>query len=329
MATLKDIALAAGVSSATVSRVLNDDPKLSVKEKTKQRIFEIAESLEYKTTSTRLSQSTQKSHHHFIALYSHKQEAEINDPYYLSIRHGIETQCEKLKIEITNCYENQLPKKSTKITGIILVGNKPTSVIKTAQTMNTHLCFVDYSANDHSFDCVDIDLVSISKQVTDFFIAQGYKRIGFIGGQDYVDTPDIREMAFAEYGKLKGVVNEDDIYRGDFSSSSGYQLAKEMLAQKDYPEALFIASDSIAIGVLRAIHEHGLKIPDKIALISVNDIPTAKFTFPSLSTVKIHAEMMGIQSVNLLVERARDHRDIPIKIIVPTELKLRDTTKRV
>jgi len=66
------------------------------------------------------------------------------------------------------------------------------------------------------------------------------------------------------------VVSEDDIYRGDFSSLSGYDLAKEMLAKGDFPKAMFIASDSIAIGVLRAVHEFGLNIPDDIALISVN-----------------------------------------------------------
>lgn len=328
MATLKDIATAAGVSSATVSRVLNDDPKLSVKEETKQRIFEIAESLEYKTSTTRISQAAKKHHHHFAAIYSHKQESEINDPYYLSIRHGIETQCKNLQIEVTNFYQDQLPKKNQKITGLILVGNKPKNIIQNAQSFTSNLCFVDYSTTDYPIDGVDIDLVAISKQVVDFFINQGYDRIGFIGGQDYVNTADIREVAFFDYGKLKNVVAETDIYRGDFSSSSGYKLTKEMLAKGDYPKALFIASDSISIGVLRAIHEHKLTIPDDIALISVNDIPTAKFTFPSLSTVKIHAEMMGSQTVNLLIDRIRDNRSIPVKIIVPTELKLRDTTQK-
>ncbi len=84
---------------------------------------------------------------------------------------------------------------------------------------------------------------------------------------------DIREVAFAEYGRLKQVVREEDIWRGGFSSSSGYELAKQMLAREDYPKALFVASDSIAIGVLRAIHERGLNIPQDISLISVNDIP--------------------------------------------------------
>ncbi len=134
-------------------------------------------------------------------------------------------------------------------------------------------------------------------------------------------------MAFVEYGSLKGVVSLDDIYRGEFTSQSGYESAKKMFSNNNFPRALFIASDSIAIGVLRAIHEHGLKIPEDISLISVNDIPTAKFTFPSLSTVRIHSEMMGIQGVNLLMEKARDGRALPLKVYVPSKLKLRGTTK--
>lgn len=106
MATLKDIAIEAGVSLATVSRVLNDDPTLNVKEETKHRILEIAEKLEYKTSSARKHQSSTVNLQHILAVYSYQQDLEINDPYYLAIRHGIETQCEKLGIELTNCYLN-------------------------------------------------------------------------------------------------------------------------------------------------------------------------------------------------------------------------------
>ncbi len=327
MATLKDIATEAGVSLATVSRVLNDDPTLSVKEETKHRILEIAEKLEYKTSSSKKSILARKQQHHFLAVYNYKQEAEVNDPYYLSIRHGIETQCDKLGIELTNCYDSEVSVESNKITGVLLVGRSSAEVLKHVEKLTDNICYVDFSDSNSPFDSVDIDLARISKEITDFFIDQGYQRIGFIGGQDTTDTPDIREVAFAEYGQLKGVVSLDDIYRGDFTSSSGYDLAKQMLAKDDHPSALFIASDSIAIGVLRAIHEQGLSIPQDIALISVNDIPTAKFTFPSLSTVRIHSEMMGIQGVNLLVEKARDGRALPLQVYVPSKLKLRDTTK--
>ena len=122
-------------------------------------------------------------------------------------------------------------------------------------------------------------------------------------------------------------MSEQDIWRGGFSSSSGYELAKTMLAQQCWPSALFVASDSIAIGVLRAIHEKGLAIPEDISLISVNDIPTARFTFPPLSTVRIHSEMMGSQGVNLLLEKARDGRALPLQVFVPSVLKLRGTTR--
>lgn len=327
MATLKDIATEAGVSLATVSRVLNDDPTLSVKEETKHRIFEIAEKLEYKTSSSKKAAQARKQSHHFMAVYNYRQEAEVNDPYYLSIRHGIETQCDKLGIELTNCYNNEITARGNKITGILLVGRSNPKTLAQLSKLTDNICYVDFSDSNSEFDSVDIDLTRISKQITDFFIEQGFERIGFIGGQDQPNCADIREIAFAEYGQLKGVVSLDDVYRGEFTSSSGYKLAKEMLAKSDFPKALFIASDSIAIGVLRAIHEHGLNIPQDISMISVNDIPTAKFTFPSLSTVRIHSEMMGIQGVNLLVEKVRDGRALPLQVYVPSKLKLRGTTK--
>ncbi|HCE9035528.1 transcriptional regulator EbgR [Klebsiella michiganensis] len=327
MATLKDIATEAGVSLATVSRVLNDDPTLNVKEETKHRILEVAEKLEYKSTSSRKAQVHTVGHHHILAIYSYQQDLEINDPYYLAIRHGIETQCEKLGIELTNCYFNNALPELKKVTGVLIVGQPSRAIRDAATALTDNVCFIDFHEPGSSYDAVDIDLVRIAKEVINFFIAQGARRIGFIGGQDEPGKADIREVAFVEYGRLKGVVSEEDIWRGGFSSSSGYELAKTMLAKADFPTALFVASDSIAIGVLRAIHEHGLSIPEDISLISVNDIPTARFTFPPLSTVRIHSEMMGSQGVNLLVEKARDGRALPLNVFVPSVLKLRGTTR--
>ena len=326
MATLKDIATEAGVSLATVSRVLNDDPTLNVKEETKHRILEVAEKLEYKSTSSRKAQVHTVGHHHILAIYSYQQDLEINDPYYLAIRHGIETQCEKLGIELTNCYFNNALPELKKVTGVLIVGQPSRAIRDAATALTDNVCFIDFHEPGSGYDAVDIDLVRIAKEVINFFIAQGARRIGFIGGQDEPGKADIREVAFVEYGRLKGVVSEEDIWRGGFSSSSGYELAKTMLAKADFPTALFVASDSIAIGVLRAIHERGLSIPEDISLISVNDIPTARFTFPPLSTVRIHSEMMGSQGVNLLVEKARDGRALPLNVFVPSVLKLRGTT---
>lgn len=327
MATLKDIATEAGVSLATVSRVLNDDPTLNVKEETRHRILEIAEKLEYKSSLSHRTQVSIVNQHHILALYSYQQKLEINDPYYLSIRHGIETQCEKLGIKLTNCYEHHSVPTVKKLTGVLVIGKASEAICHTAASLTDNICFIDFQPPGGKYDFIDTNLTQISQQIIDFFIQQGATRIGFIGGEDVPGEVDIREAAFADYGRLKGVVYETDIYRGSFSSASGYELATQMLAKKDYPPALFVASDSIAIGVLRAIHEHEIRIPEQISLISINDIPTARFTFPPLSTVRIHSEMMGIQGVNLLIEKARDGRVLPLQVYVPSQLQLRGTTR--
>ena len=322
MATLKEIAQEAGVSLSTVSRVLNDDPSISVKNETRQSILEIAGRLEYKTTRSR--KTRQQTDYCFLAQYNYEQEVELNDPYYMSIRYGIETQCKKLNIKLLSSHAQNGYEEYKNIDGIISVGPISDAQLEHTERTSDKLVCVD-NGHDH-IDCIFADLSKIARDAIKYFMNDGYNRIGFIGGQDSKDALDERETAFRQYGQLKGVVSEHDIYHGDFSSSSGYQQAKQMLAN-GHPEALFVASDSLAIGVLRALHEEGIRIPEDISLISVNDIPTAKFTFPPLSTFRIESELMGIQAVNLLVDQIREERNIPLRVTVPSSLKLRGTTR--
>lgn len=324
MATLKEIAHAAQVSVATVSRVLNDDPTLSVKSQTRQKILEAAERLEYKVPSAKRLAGQRLT---FAALYTHGQELEINDPYYLAMRYGIETQCEKLGITLVSCYDFKGDRPMVAADGLLVIGKPQPATQAVLEQQDLPLVYLDGVTNDPRFDCVSVDLAKISQKVIDFFISRGYLRIGFIGGRDDPEYADQREQAFVDYGRSKKVVQPQDVYYGDFSSQAGYQCAMKMLASSgDYPPALFVATDSIAIGVLRALHEHGIKVPEQLALISVNDIPTARFVYPALSTVRIHSETIGAQGVNLLMERLRDDRTIPLSVFVPSSLQLRDTT---
>lgn len=324
MATLKEIAQAAQVSVATVSRVLNDDPTLSVKSQTRQKILEAAERLEYKVPSAKRQASQRLT---FAALYTHGQELEINDPYYLAMRYGIETQCEKLGITLVSCYDFKGDRALASADGLLIIGKPQPAAQALLEQQELPLVYLDGITSDPRFDCVSVDLAKISQKVIDYFISRGYQRIGFIGGRDDLDYADQRELAFVEYGRRKKVVKAEDVYFGDFSSQAGYQCALKMLSTSDdYPPALFVATDSIAIGVLRALHEHGVKVPEQMALISVNDIPTARFVYPALSTVRIHSETIGAQAVNLLMERIRDERTIPLTVFVPSSLQLRDTT---
>ena len=323
MATLKEIAEKAKVSLATVSRVLNEDMTLNVKEETRRRIYEIAESLEYKLKTKK--RSLKKKVYNFIAFFNYDEKTELNDPYYLSIRYGVESQCKKLGIEILKVYNGEIICREEKVDGILAIGVFISENIKKMEKISKNIVFID-SLMDKKYDSITVDLTEITTRIIDYLCSGNQSKIGFIGGRDHKEMLDTREIAFLNYGKIKGVVREEDIYVGEFSNRSGYELMKEMLSKNNYPKAIFVATDSMAIGALRAIHEKKINVPNEIMLLSINDIPTAKFTFPPLSTVKIYSELMGVQGVKLLVDRLEDEREVPIRIIVPWEFKLRGTT---
>lgn len=324
MATLKEIAQEAGVSLSTVSRVLNDDPSISVKSETRHTIFGIAEKLQYKTTRDRRAAAGVSLN--VLAIYNYEQELEINDPYYLSVRYGLEGQCKKLNINLTTSYGFSPEEYTDNFSGVLLIGCTSEALLHEAQQHFEHIVCLDSSRFEGVVDSVYTDLTRITRQAIDYFIRGGYSRIGFIGGRDADEALDLREVAFLQYGEGQGVVALKDIYCGTFTSSSGYEMARQMI-ENGLPEAVFVASDSMAIGVLRALHESGVRVPDDLALISVNDIPTARFTFPPLSTFKIHSEQMGIQAINLLAEQIREGRETPLAIVLPAQLKVRGTTR--
>ena len=125
----------------------------------------------------------------------------------------------------------------------------------------------------------------------------------------------------------KGILG--NIYIGkDFSSSTGYNLAIEMIEKGNLPEAVFAANDSLAIGILKACHEKKVDVPATLSLFSINDIPAAEFMFPSLSTVHTNSEYLGVASIKLLLDKLHSKREFPIHMIIPSTLIFRDSCKK-
>ncbi len=335
MATIKDIAQKAGVSPATVSRVLNYDASLSVSDEKRQLILEIAEKLDYRTPRKRKSKGAHKQLR--IALihwYTVKQELE--DPYYMSIRIGIEQACMEHKIEILKVYD---PKNYDfndlhRVDGLIAIGKYDDAQIDQFYEVTKNIVFVDSSPREHLFDSIVIDFEKAVLNVIKTLVKHGHKHIGYIGGREYVGetkTPlgERRELIFREYMDSIGMIDNDEIYVGAFVAESGYQLMKQAIEHsKDLPTAFFIASDSMAIGALRALHEKKLKVPEQVSIIGFNDIATSKYTVPPLATVRVHKEFMGETAVELLIERIIKKREISKKVIIPTEMVHRESLGR-
>ncbi|PAV31144.1 LacI family transcriptional regulator [Virgibacillus profundi] len=329
MATIKDIAKKAGVSPATVSRVLNYDTSLSVADATKKKIFEAAEELSYRKRSTNKHIGKKIAVVHW---YTEKEE--LNDLYYLSIRLGIEQRCKELNMNAEIYFFNNIKEiPADEIEGIIAVGKFGNSQVEELTNINPNVVFVDYSPDEDKYDAIVIDFERVTKKVIDYFMDTNHEKIGFIGGRELLkgeDEPlvDLREKTFKAYTKEKNIADPSSIYIGTFSVEDGYNLMKQ--AMEDHgdklPTAFFTGSDVLAIGGLRALHEAGIKVPGRVSIIGVNDMSVAKYVFPSLSTVKVNTEIMGETSVDTLVERL-DGRKIAKKIFVATKLVVRKSVR--
>lgn len=335
MATIRDIAKKAGVSPATVSRVLNYDHSLSVSEETKRRVFETAEALNYKKKSPK--KSFPKGRKPVVGITQWYSEAqEIGDPYYLSIRAGIERACSAMNIETKTLFRSGagLPvSKLVNVDGIIAIGKYGVDEVEALTKVSPSIVFVDCAPDDKKFDAVIIDFEAAVVEIVDYLKGLGHEDLAYIGGREYVEEGsvplmDLREQAFVESLIVRGLYKEEWIKIGAFTTEEGYKLTKDMFDEKPYPSALFVGSDAMAIGAMRALHEKGLHIPEDISLVGFDDIQAAAYLTPPLTTVRVHTEFMGKTALNMLLERLKEERQIPKKIIVPTELIIRKSASR-
>lgn len=336
MATIKDIAKQAGVSSATVSRVLNYDETLSVSEDKRKLIFEIAEELDYMPPRKRnVGKVAKKLKIGLVHWYTMSQE--LDDPYYMSIRLGIEKMCYENDVEIVKIFKPDEYdfQKLESVDGFIAIGKFTDSQISKIYERSQNIVFVDSSPMEEKFDCVVIDFEKAVTGALDYLWEIGHRKIGYIGGRetigpDHIALGERRESVFKSHMMALGAYNEAFVHIGAFLAESGYRLMKQAIQSgEETPTAYFIASDSIAIGALRAVHECDLKVPKDINIIGFNDIPTSKYTVPPLTTVRVHKEFMGETAVELLLERIIKRRDISKKVIIPTALQVRESTCKV
>lgn len=333
MATIRDIAKKAGVSPATVSRVLNYDHTLSVSEETKKRVFETAEALNYKKKPQKKAfPQGRKPVVGITQWYSETQE--MGDPYYLSIRAGIERTCSTMDIETKTLFRDAsgLPiSKLVNVDGIIAIGKYGTEEVEALTKVSPNIVFVDCAPDDKKFDAVIIDFQAAVSEIIAHLRELGHEDLAYIGGREFVEEGsvplmDLREQAFIEGLIIKGLYQEKWIKIGSFTTEDGYKLTKDLFEESPYPSALFVGSDAMAIGAMRALHEKGLVIPDDVSLVGFDDIQAAAYLIPPLTTVRVHTEFMGKTALGMLLERVKEQRHIPKKIIVPTELVVRKST---
>lgn len=292
--------------------------------------------MNYKTVRNRHHAQDEKKERLKIGLvYWYTEQQELEDPYYMSIRLGVEKECYERKIELVKLFKSGKKQEDVWVNdldGIIAVGKFSRDEVESFKKITERIVLVDYTPSDE-YDCIAIDFRKAMVEVLQYLVDLGHTSIGYIGGKEFVHNEqqitDERERTFYEFLQLRSLYNESFIWTGKFTAEDGFRLMKEALSQPERPTAFFVASDSMAIGAMRALHEEGIKVPEEVSLVGFNDIATSKFLQPSLTTVKIHTEFMGESAVELLQEQIRSNRSIAKKIIIPHEFIERESCGRV
>ena len=334
MVTIKDIANEANVSISTVSRILNFDESLNVSEDTRKRVLSIAEELNY----VRVKERKNKTKKHSIGIVcSYSESKELNDPYFLSIRTTIEKKCINENIEFNSLYISKILNESSNnyknIDGIIAIGIFQEEEIKNLKEISENIVFIDSSPEEWEFDSVVVDLKYGTMKALEYLYELNHVNIGYIGAKvvphnsngDSNELINYREASYRNFMLKINNLNEDWIFKGNFTPEDGYKLMKKALKLKEIPTAFFIASDPMAIGAYKAIAEEGYKIPEDISIIGFDDIITAQYLTPSLTTVKVFTDFMGDVAFDLLLEKIKEERNLSKKVVLPVKLIVRDS----
>nr|WP_288748102.1 LacI family DNA-binding transcriptional regulator [uncultured Lactobacillus sp.] len=328
MATIREVAKAAGVSPATVSRVLNYDQTLSVNEATRQKIFETAEAMHYhKSRKTRKSKRKRLA----ICLWC-DQEQEIKDLYYYSIRTSAEAEAKKQGLQSQVVYAGDSLPDPAVLSGIIMIGYQQYSASRLSEVKKTGLplIFVDSDTLKLGYCSVVADFDQAMQEALGVFWQQGKERIALLDGDldsDF-DKNNLIDFRFRDYKKslaAGGQFDPDLVYVGNFTPQSGYEAIKEALKSGSFPEALIAANDAMAIGALKAFKEAGIKVPEDVSLISFNDTTAAEFANPALTSVHVETQQMGRASVKVMKDLLEDDEAATYKVTFPTKLVYRES----
>lgn len=304
MATIKEIAEIVGVSSAAVSRVLNYDEGISVSEETREAIFATAEKIGYK------KKVIYPKIENVALLYFTDNEDELEDVFYRGVREEVIKQAKKMNIRL-QIYDRRdgmsvIPRD---LNAFIAVGWLTRKEINQLYKICPRGVFIGTSPEEKLFDAVRPNMDSFVTQMVDYFVEKGHKKIGFIGGSDRnIDTGkpsmDIREWSFRQSVAYYHCLEEEYILISEkFTVDEGYRMGKELLKKSSLPTALCIASDTLAVGVLQALNEKGIQVPEQMALFSINDVNIAKYLSPPLTTIHIDIPCICETALDLLRNR--------------------------
>jgi len=322
---MEDVARAAGVSVATVSKVVNQ--RYGVAQSTMDRVTEVIEALGYEAS---LGARSLRSHRtNVIGVLV----AEF-EPFSTELLKGVSSAIDETGYELL-AYSGGHHGRSvgwerrslsrlggTLIDGAILV----TPTVVSAAT-EIPVVAVDPHTGPAGFPTVDADNAAGAMVATQHLLDLGHRRIAMLGGREDLESARLREKGFREAMAAAGVPVDPALVRvGGYRPETASVPARELLSLADRPTAVFAANDISAIRTIEVAHELGLRVPADLSVVGFDNVPESALCTPTLTTIAQPLHDIGATALRMLVELIAGREPTPEHVCLPTQLVVRDST---
>lgn len=331
MANIRQVAAMAGVSPATVSRVLSGDPDFSVREETRKKINDAVAKLQYEIPVRAQSQ------YRFGCVLADTAD-KYSDPFFYEILGAIETACKSnnATVTITKSYL-ELEKPQTlqefigaDLDGVFLMEHVSPEIMTALKTHVPRIIFIDNDEPEYHFNNVGFDHTTANWQALSTLLERGYRRIALISGSTpHVPLSEtIRLVTYREMLRRAGIEYDDTIIK-----DCGWDLdlckrqTQELMELPEPPDAIFAGSDSLASVVLGTLYGLGYRCPRDVGVIGFNNIELSSHMVPPLTTIEVPTSDIGKAAVERMLQIITEKDRSIRRILFPTQLIERKSLK--
>lgn len=327
--TIVEVAEKAGVSLGTVSRVINND--IHVATETRERVLAVTRELGY--VANRQARSLAGGKTNTIGVIVR----DLGTGYIGEIIRGIDSELNLSGVDLVLYTTHRMVSKEASyvtslaqgmVDGLLLVlPRSPVDYIGTLMEHNFPFVLIDHQGTGTDCPAVGATNWQGSYNATEYLIKLGHQRIGFITGSMDLGCAEDRLQGYRSALRTHHISEDAElIYEGDFLQTDGYTGASALLDLPNPPTAIFASNDVMAMGVMDAVRNRGLRVPNDISVIGFDNIPQSAMVFPTLTTVQQPLEQMGRVATQMLLGILKNPEKESGRIELPTELLVRNST---
>lgn len=326
---IKDVAREAGVSTATVSYVLNDTPHQSISAETTSRIREAVRKLNYVPNLNARSLSSRKTNLIGVVIPQTEpgKEFMFSNPFYGDLLSSAEYEARQngYHLLLSGSESNQSYiniARNRGVDGIIIVGAYPTKWLDELQELAIPVVLVDTYVKDPVYHTIGIDDRLGGRMATEYLIKNGHRRIAFVSGQ--IEDQGVVQKRFQGYRDAldaAGIpLRQEHIYPGNISFEYAESVAQEMLSRGRKETAAFASADILGMGLIKGMRRLGLHVPEDLSIVGFDDVYLARICDPSLTTVRQDIAAKGTTAVQFILDalagkQGKQERILPIEIV--------------